>query len=543
MATEMGKETEKTITIEKYYNSETSKIKDDVTENLTKLEGIVVSVDKYSEYKFLIGKERKIVGVLEGEITDTTKMGDFTDIEEFEKDIFGSNVDPTDNMEINTDIKIILEKDVLSEEDVKINNYEFATIKASIEPIDIIDKITVNGKEVELDDTGSISIDVTENRTYKIIAYGKNETYNYAIVKVKDLSEDLDIYTKEELVQFEKNVNNGRTYKGKTVRLKRNIDLKDIDWKPIGYSISVEEVFSEFKGTFDGENHTISNMTIDSRNHEEVGNGIGFIGVIDESVVRNIIFNNPYIYSEKDYTSVVVASSGKGENLIENIKVLNGEVNSKADFVGGITGSGYAAIKNCYNNCTISSTSNYVGGICGCKDDKNIQNSYNSGNITGNSSVGGIIGFNIGGAVQDCYNNGTVTGKGKDQWGLARVGGVVGQNNGNILNCYNVKDVSSQYKNVGGITGHNSGKCENVYNIGTITKGSIIASAEIGSKSNYVGTLLGQNIGKFEGNHANTTIEDMKEWDSDTILQNLGENFKKNTNANINHGLPILKWQ
>ena len=78
------------ITIEKYYNKGTGSIKDGVTENLTDLEGIVVSVDEYSEYKFLIGEKCEIEGVLEGEVTDTTKIEEFENIEEFEKKAFVS---------------------------------------------------------------------------------------------------------------------------------------------------------------------------------------------------------------------------------------------------------------------------------------------------------------------------------------------------------------------------------------------------------------------------------------------------------------------
>ena len=43
---------------------------------------------EYSEYKFLLGKECKISGVLEGEILDTTQETDFKDVVQFEKEKF-----------------------------------------------------------------------------------------------------------------------------------------------------------------------------------------------------------------------------------------------------------------------------------------------------------------------------------------------------------------------------------------------------------------------------------------------------------------------
>ena len=81
------------ITIEKYFNSEVAAIKPGITEELTNLKAIAVSVDEYSEYKFLLGKECKISGVLEGEIVDTTQETDFKDVVQFEKEKFNISVE------------------------------------------------------------------------------------------------------------------------------------------------------------------------------------------------------------------------------------------------------------------------------------------------------------------------------------------------------------------------------------------------------------------------------------------------------------------
>ena len=75
------------IIIEKYYNKDIASIKEDIEKNITNLKGIVVSVEKYSEYKFLIGEECQIKGVLQGEIKETTDISKFKEVEEFEKEI------------------------------------------------------------------------------------------------------------------------------------------------------------------------------------------------------------------------------------------------------------------------------------------------------------------------------------------------------------------------------------------------------------------------------------------------------------------------
>lgn len=91
---------DKEITIEKYYNSNTASIKSGITENLENLIGIVVSVDQYSEYKFLIGKNCKIEGITIEEIIDTTDIGTFKPKEEFEKEVLGKG-DSTGNTSDN----------------------------------------------------------------------------------------------------------------------------------------------------------------------------------------------------------------------------------------------------------------------------------------------------------------------------------------------------------------------------------------------------------------------------------------------------------
>lgn len=104
---------------------------------------------------------------------------------------------------------------------------------------------------------------------------------------------------------------------------------------------------------------------------------------------------------------------------------------------------------------------------------------------------------------------------------------------------------------IGGIIGHNGDKdqgtqtVENVFNVGAIKKGTTVATANIGTSSNYLGTLIGYGVVNktINGNYGNITIKEMKNWDNDTIVQNLGDGFKKNTNNNLNQGLPILLWQ
>lgn len=64
----------------------------------------------------------------------------------------------------------------------------------------------------------------------------------------------LEIYDVADLKHFASKVNGGTSYNGMTITLNDNIDLKDVEWSPIG----TEE--KKFEGTFSGNNKTISNL-------------------------------------------------------------------------------------------------------------------------------------------------------------------------------------------------------------------------------------------------------------------------------------------
>ena len=79
-------------------------------ENINEIAGIVVSIDKYSKYKFLLGKKAYIVGVatetVSGEIgkwsnKETLPEG-FVSIEDYEKEVLGKDLSKDDKEEPNT---------------------------------------------------------------------------------------------------------------------------------------------------------------------------------------------------------------------------------------------------------------------------------------------------------------------------------------------------------------------------------------------------------------------------------------------------------
>ena len=408
-------------------------------------------------------------------------------------------------------------------------DYTKATIKIEITSTEDISSIQIGGEEItvpeKIDGKYVIEKEVAQNGNYTIYVKDATDGYKTATAKVTEISEDMDIYTIEQLVSFRDRVNKGATFEGRTVRLKNDLDLGNIEWIPIGYWIS-EDDNKVFRGIFDGEKHTINNMKINMVVQESDSySGAGFIGIC-EGEIKNLKFNNPNVYSEVGCTGIVAGELDYGK--IENVQILNGEVHSTANYTGGIVGANSAGgtLISSSNGASVYSTGFCVGGITGSNQYESlIQNCYNTGTVTNsetfdpNSYTGGIAGYN--------YQNST------------------------IKNCYNAGDITADYKSVGGIVGVNGWKnqgtqiLENVFNTGTIKKGTVTATADIGTSSNYVGRLIGYGVYNktLSGICANTTIEEMQSWDEDTIVENLGESFKKNTDSNVNQGLPILAWQ
>ncbi len=259
------------------------------------------------------------------------------------------------------------------------------------------------------------------------------------------------IYTAQGLVAFRDAVNEGNTFIGKTVALDADIDLSGISWVPIGIYI-YNNTSKLFKGTFDGGNHTISNLHLDvSKSYT------GLFSYIYESTVKNLTLNN------------VTCTEGTNEHI------------------GGICGySDRSTVSNCVVNGDITGGNN-VGGICGYSDCSAISNCVINGSITGDNNVGGICGYISGNdsTISDCVVKGTV--KGGDN-----VGGICGYMSGddsNISSCIVSDSIISGKEKVGGICG------ETYESAGKISRCAIRKTTI--SATNLIGSICGKLYGVY----------------------------------------------
>ena len=272
-----------------------------------------------------------------------------------------------------------------------------------------------------------------ENGTYQIANAGN--LYWFA-EQVNDGNANLNAALTTDIVVNEGNLAN---YDGTSENTWR-------EWTPIAAD------YGRYKGTFDGQGHTISGLYFNDSSAE----CIGIVGDLGRGgVIQNVGLENSYFHVYQ--------------------------------YTAGICGYNSGTIRNCYNAGTVIGEFIIIGGIVGAFEVGTVSNCYNTGNITGKSDVGGVCGNNMmrSNTIENCYNTGNITGD-------MDLGGICGENTANaiIKNCYNIGNVTGTDKRIGGIIGRNASKfVENCYNTGTVTS--------TGENTDTVGGVCGLNSSNY----------------------------------------------
>ena len=379
---------------------------------------------------------------------------------------------------------------------------------------------------------------------------------NYAIAPTENKTDFAGGYgTKSSpyIIKTKEHLNNVRNNLNSYFKLCSNITFDESDfeeggafyndrkrWEPIG---NLDE---KFWGYFDGNGHTINNLSCNRASEDYVGlfgfsNGnvknlkianaeikggkyIGLIagcmknGNISNCEARGLIYancndnkgtyvggitgcvyggeitdsvSNVSIESDKCEYAVtlggIVGYSGRGYCVIKNC-VNYKDLSGAYDCVGGILGDSVSYIKiiECQNYGLLRSKGT-VGGIAGrfslYREDAVIDGCVNMGEISGGRSAGGIAGSNCG-VVRNSYNTGKVS---SNESGYA-AGGIMGECNiisGKMENCYNIGDVHTDNGHAGGIIG----------SVGSFTEASINSCYNIGNvscDSGNAGAIVGK---------------------------------------------------
>ena len=208
--------------------------------------------------------------------------------------------------------------------------------------------------------------------------------------------------TAEQLAGLAEIVNGGNTMAGKTIYLDADLDLAGHEWRSIGIG-SNHALF--FGGTFDGQNHYITNLTSRSSADRQ-----GLFGVLsDGALVQNLNVLNADIYSANDHlVEGILADWANGSTVLNCY--TSGRVESAAGnkMLGGLVGQ-----------CTWGSQ------IIGCGSDAVVVSTYSTEDC---DTVGGLVGqwenSSADSLISDCWFNGSVSCGYID----SAVGGILGAN-------------------------------------------------------------------------------------------------------------------
>ena len=275
------------------------------------------------------------------------------------------------------------------------------------------------------------------------------------------------IGTAAELAWFAAQVNGGSyAING---ALTGDIDLAGYNWTPIGGTTAS----TAFKGSFNGNNHTVKNMGIYYSATTTSAPYKGLFGYVNGTsssyaTIQNLkVTGKMYLTSTASVANaycggvVAYANYTNISGVVSDVDITVTRVNGNWSSVGGVAGRLVNSnATNCGNEGTIRAYQ-YVGGITGYATGT-ITGCYNGGAITGNGYVAGIVGQTTKG-VTACYNTGSITGAGN------YVAGIVAFASGasaSVKNCYNRAYVESTGSNVGavvGMTNNASAAMSNLY--------------------------------------------------------------------------------
>ena len=281
-----------------------------------------------------------------------------------------------------------------------------------------------------------------------------------------------EIEKADELVALATITKGGETFKGKTITLTKDVELKE-KWTPIGQGSYSSDGFC---GTINGNGKTISNVSFD----------VNF-----EAATRN------------GYNALFAWSSNGAASYLTD-KVAFG-------FVAYLGEGGSISGLNLVYNMTFKASSvyTYFGGVVGLLDGGKVTECTVSGTITGDNRLGGIAGIMASGEISKCNVSGLklTSTQQKENDGHDTVGGLVAY-------------VDS---------GFSSAKATDT--VVCKLSSNTVAGVEVKSNRAYsgkiIGTISNNNTQGYKGGSATTTVVSDVEFNLGTAGNHSGD--KKGT--------------
>ncbi len=421
----------------------------------------------------------------------------------------------------------------------------------------------IESKVEEWVDSGSSELEQTKN---------KGQVWDGTTIDTgwyTQLKTSFDLTTAAELAGLSKLVQDGESFKDKTIYLLADINLNHHPWTPIG---CLKE--HKFEGTFNGTNHTVSGI---SPQLADGGMTLGLFGD-NAGTIRNVMVDGSIEWEGSTEVCCVAGIAGinretgiiegcRNSASISSISTAMTGYGTKSRSIlyeGGVVGANYGTITGCQNEGymegenrdTNTSSRIYIGGIVGitassisysennqdisCKGD-----SIYAGGVTGTITYSSNGHSNVYGEILSCHNYGMT--EITEATGKAIAGGIVGRmEGGKIKNSYNHAEIISVlsndkiYAKAGGIAGENeSGTLTGCTNEAAVTARNTSVEA-----NSAAGGIVGNNAkgGEIHTCVTRSTVQVTAQGHAGGIA---GYN-QKNTNTHVyncctNEGMPF-KW-
>ena len=270
------------------------------------------------------------------------------------------------------------------------------------------------------------------------------------------------IETLADLLALSDSVNYGTTtdptgkyvkmYEGRYFKQTRPINAKGYNFPPIGGS---DDLY-RFAGTYDGDDKTISNLTISTGQNGYAG----LFGSVDTcGVIKNVTVSNPVVECSYYFAGAI---AGNCNGTMDNCKATNGSIKGQYT-VGGLAGKVGPAV-HCSFSGNVQAEAQ-CGGVFGVSRHPVSFISATATNVmitstTSQAPVGGLLGqmsSDYGGSISDSYFSGNIYLTRTTQF----AGGIVGTTSRNTVSrCLSLAQIGMLGSTVGatvagGIVGGN----------------------------------------------------------------------------------------
>ena len=347
------------------------------------------------------------------------------------------------------------------------------------------------------------------------------------------------------------------------VELAADIDLAGKTLTPV----------AEFKGTFDGKDHKLSNMTASAP-----------LFTVNKGVVKNLVIDASCAVSfgTSGYMAILVgANEGTVLGCINNASVTMTEDFTEASYTGLLVGASSGKVEGCVNNGDLTvkmygaTGAQCIGGILGAFDTAAdavaVENCENKGKVTvtytgkpANSFVGGVVGSsNVHKIAEITAKCGTVKGSSNSgdvyfQIGApgsgtyTNLGGVIGYTEGDVVGCVNSAKVeidnvegedNCTRPSIGGVAGCVCASVKECSNSGAVSFKGTFAAGTLGnagagaSHQPLFGGVVGcigavnNDTNTTNGIDANNSLEDC--FNTGDLLVSIRQKANGKTNCQI----------